>query len=345
MPRPRVGTREGHEHLAVLLAETIASPARNREDGCTHRLSMTDGLDISSESDGSEGLHEQLELAADFVAELLDNSDSDDTDTAVARGGSADAAARCSRSHKYRDTLRKFQFEGLPGGLQLEQRYLAVAETGGAVYDAGVVLSRWLCLYPTAVRSLPVLELGCGPGLTALTAAALGASEVIATDMDESALGLARDNIDASLKWLSQCPSCVCSPELLRYRWGDVLPATLQSWQHRATDRGGIILAADVLYDNDESFAALLSTLSLLLVQSPAGDGLKPSSVQGGPRNKQPFGSFTCLVCFPRRRADTEQSYVDTLQSMFSVECLDIPSSVSIDCDREMVLLCVQPRR
>jgi len=45
-----------------------------------------------------------------------------------------------------------------------------------------------------------LLELGCGAGLIVLTASALGASDVIGTDIDQYARGLARDNIDAHTK-------------------------------------------------------------------------------------------------------------------------------------------------
>jgi len=301
---------------------------------------MTDSSDSSSE----------LDLAADFVAALLLDDDSDDGDRGSAgacgaTAGGADRAISEPASHKYRDAHRAFHFEGLPSGLQLEQRYLEVSETGGAVYDAGVVLSRWLSSHPTAVCSLPVLELGCGPGLTALTAAALGASEVIATDMDESALKLARDNIEAHTEWLTQCPFHVCKPELLRYRWGTALPPKLRSWRDRAAGcaGGGVVLAADVLYDNVDSFAALLSTLSSLLLQSPAGsadDRSAPVAVRGG-STKDLMGS-TCLLCFPRRRIDAEHAYVDALHTRFSVERLDVSGCAS-GCDREMVLLRVQP--
>ena len=299
---------------------------------------MTDSSDSSSE----------LELAADFVAALLDDSDVGDrgSTAACSATGAADGVTSDSASYKYRDTQRTFHMEGLPSGLRLEQRYLAVSETGGAVYDAGIVLSRWLCSHPIAVRSLPVLELGCGPGLTALTAAALGASEVIATDMDESALQLARDNVDAHSQWLKQCPYRVCKPELLRYRWGTALPPTLQSWQDRAADcpSGGVVLAADVLYDNVDSFAALLSTLSSLLLKSPGGsadDRSAPVAVQGGSTKRELMMS-TCLLCFPRRRVDAEQAYVDALHRRFFVERLDVSGCTS-GCDREMVLLRVQP--
>ena len=299
---------------------------------------MSDRLDSSgssSELDGSDG----VELAADFVAVFLDNSSSDDEASAVAASSMAPA--------KYRTSHRKFDLDGLPLGLQLEQRYLAVAETGGAVYDAGVVLSRWLCSHPTTVRSLPVLELGCGPGLTALTAAALGASEVIATDMDESTLRLAQDNFQTHAKWLAQCPQRVCSPELSRYRWGSALTPTLQGWQYRAAacSGGGVVLAADVLYDNDETFGSLMATLSTLLLRSPVdvadeSSASAGSMIRGGTKCSN---RSACFLCFPQRRVETEQSYINALKTMFDVEHLDVTGATSSGCDREMVLLYLQP--
>eukprot|EP01043_Picozoa_sp_COSAG02_P045471 COSAG02_NODE_4158_length_5692_cov_2.326541_1_plen_320_part_00 len=299
-----------------------------------------DGSDSSSELDGRDG----AELAADFVAALVDSSSSDDEGLPIP---AADAASGTA-SIKYRDPHRQFQLEGLPLGLQLEQRYLSVAETGGAIYDAGVVLSRWLCSHPNVVRGLSVLELGCGTGLTALTAAALGAREVIATDMDESALRLAQDNFEAHATWLEQCPHRVCSPDLSRYRWGSALPPTLQSWQDRAAAHsdGSVVLAADVLYDNDETFGSLLSTLSFLLPQSPVGaadGGSARSSLVLSERTKCGLEQHTCFLCFPRRRVHTEQAYITALKAVFCVEYMDITGPVSSGCDREMVLLCLRP--
>ena len=300
---------------------------------------------MHSASDDSDT--DVAELTADFVDALIGSSSSDEED-----GGSAAAAADCPADnggtggtagaaaaaglHKYKLAAREFALEGLPLGLRLEQRYVAVNETGGAVYDAGVVLSRWLCSQPAVVRGLPVLELGCGPGLTALVAAALGAAEVLATDMDDSALALARDNLEAQECWLSQCPARACSPQCASYRWGAELSPALRSWLERVAEgtRGGVVLGADVLYDDASSFAALLFTLSRLLPPSSeaergtAGKAAAPSS-----------SSCCCLLCFPRRRAETESHYISALEKAFSVEWLDVGGRFSAGCGREMALL------
>ena len=317
---------------------------------CRPAASLTDQLAMASagsaagsaaaEPLGATAEDDALDAMAAFAA-AVDVDPCSDSDADTDEGGAGDAAGNPARAataasgaaHRYKQPQREFDaFDGLPPGLCLTQRYVAVAETGGAVYDAGVVLSRWLCAHPGTVHRRPVLELGCGPGLTALVACGLGAAEVLATDMDSSALALARENVAQHASWLAQCPvvgGAAVPPVLAQCRWGDALPPALQSWRERNADRGAVVLGADVLYDNDESFAALLQTLSSLL--------LPPCASDTAPENE-----VTCLLCFPRRRAEAEQRYLSALGAAFSVDERDV-SSMSVGCDREMALIILRP--
>ena len=293
--------------------------------------SATERINATAEDD-------TLDAMAAFAADVGCSSDSDaDTDegggSASLQGGAGGAAA----AHRYKHPVREFVFDGLPPGLRLIQRYVAVAETGGAVYDAGVVLSRWICAHPSTVQRRPVLELGCGPGLTALVASGLGAAEVLATDMDSSALVLARENVAQHASWLALCAATsakgsAAAPTLAQCRWGGQLPPALQSWRERNAERGAVVLGADVLYDNDESFAALLHTLSSLL---------RPPSASARSTECEPT-CMSCLLCFPRRRAEAEQRYLSALRTVFSLEEQDV-TGMSVGCDREMALIILRP--
>lgn len=62
---------------------------------------------------------------------------------------------------------------------------------GGQLWPASVAIAQYLAALPSgALEGARVLELGCGNGLCSLTAAALGAHTVLATDVSTEALAL-----------------------------------------------------------------------------------------------------------------------------------------------------------
>ena len=83
--------------------------------------------------------------------------------------------------------------------LELEQQATGPGSTGTVVWNSSLLLTRLLeRLVATGSLSLSgktVLELGCGTGLTSLTAAVLGAPRVVATDGNPNVVELAQDNI------------------------------------------------------------------------------------------------------------------------------------------------------
>ena len=84
------------------------------------------------------------------------------------------------------------------GTLKIRQGLAGAGTTGLAVWNSSVLLSRLLqelARYSNGWSSLKVLELGCGTGLASLTAAALGANRVLATDGNPAVVSLAEENI------------------------------------------------------------------------------------------------------------------------------------------------------
>jgi SAM-dependent methyltransferase len=98
--------------------------------------------------------------------------------------------------------------------LKMQQGAAGAGTTGLAVWNASLLLSRLLqelfqqqqqqkeattsMTKDVSWSSLRIVELGCGTGLASLTAAALGARQVLATDGNPAVVQLARQNIVAN---------------------------------------------------------------------------------------------------------------------------------------------------
>jgi predicted nicotinamide N-methyase len=125
-----------------------------------------------------------------------------------------------------------------------------------AAFDEEEFLPYWAELWPSGVAlarhvarreltGLRVVELGCGLGLPALTAAMRGA-EVLATDWAEEAIELLRRNADRNGVFL----------RVARVRWSEPEPLLRAApWD--------LVLGADLLYEarNAEQLAELLPQL------------------------------------------------------------------------------------
>lgn len=157
--------------------------------------------------------------------------------------------------------------------LQVEQ--VVMSSTAGVVWDASKGLCDFLEAKPELVRGQRVVELvrtactpavssqissedvplwqGCGTALPGMTAAVLGASAVVLTDMDE-ALGPPRRSVaqncilwdkhqhNAESLGVSSSPPVVTVEPLM---WGEAaLPASIVGSAHGDVD---VVIAADVL--------------------------------------------------------------------------------------------------
>jgi predicted nicotinamide N-methyase len=102
------------------------------------------------------------------------------------------------------------------------------------LWPSGIALAAKIARDPAIVQGRRVLELGCGLGVTAITALRAGA-DLLVTDYSPEALAL------CSLNVLDQAG---VEPETLRVNWRDQGPGL-----HDVGDGFPVVLAADVLYE------------------------------------------------------------------------------------------------
>ncbi|KAJ6714885.1 HEPATOCELLULAR CARCINOMA-ASSOCIATED ANTIGEN [Salix viminalis] len=124
------------------------------------------------------------------------------------------------------------------------------ALTGSWIWDSALLLSRWLVASQLDLRNKSVIELGAGAGLPGLTAALLGASRVLLTDIAPLLPGLVK-NVEAN-----ELEDRVEVRELV---WGSD-----ESLSRIGESRGfDVVLMSDVFFDI-EHMAALGRTLKML---------------------------------------------------------------------------------
>ena len=98
--------------------------------------------------------------------------------------------------------------------LQIDQKY--EGDTGVVVWDAAIVLAKYLETISDKLQGTKVVELGSGTGAVGLSAAVLGASSVILTDQEELVEFLIH-NIDINKDVLGEGHDVVAMP----LKWGD----------------------------------------------------------------------------------------------------------------------------
>lgn len=126
--------------------------------------------------------------------------------------------------------------------------------TGSTVWGGGVVLQRYLeGLGPAFFEGKRVLELGTGTGLGGVTAAKLGAREVVVTDRDAAVLELARTNARANLDG-----AALRAFRAERLEWGPV-PAEADAF----AGPWDLVLGADLTYNRD-AWPVLVQTIKRL---------------------------------------------------------------------------------
>lgn len=139
----------------------------------------------------------------------------------------------------YRRTLN-FHLDLLEGEAQSN-------DSGALIWDAGNVLSEYLSCNAAQVSGKRILELGSGTGVVGLTAASLGAADVILTDKPEL-MQLLEQNIEAN-----DLTSNARATPLL---WGEDVATACDD----AVLKADIIIGSDLLYA-PESFELLLDTM------------------------------------------------------------------------------------
>ena len=98
--------------------------------------------------------------------------------------------------------------------LQVDQQY--EGDTGVVVWDAAIVLTKYLETISEKLKGSKIVELGAGTGAVGLSAAVLGAASVILTDQEELVEFL-NHNIDLNKDILGQENDVVAMP----LKWGD----------------------------------------------------------------------------------------------------------------------------
>ncbi|XP_073465533.1 protein N-lysine methyltransferase METTL21D [Aquarana catesbeiana] len=176
----------------------------------------------------------------------------------------------------------------LGDGRVLEIRQLSSGDVGCVVWDAAIVLSKYLerreSAEPGALRGRAVLELGCGTAIVGIAAAALGA-HVTVTDLEEL-----QDLMNANIAHNAHLITGSCQAKVLK--WGEEIAGSFLSPNY--------ILMADCIY-YEESLKPLLKSL------------------------KDLAGSDTCILCCYEERTtgknpEIEKKFFELLKVDFEYE-------------------------
>ncbi|KAJ9463942.1 Protein-lysine methyltransferase C42C1.13 [Diplonema papillatum] len=145
------------------------------------------------------------------------------------------------------------RFEDEAAGVRLSLRQGREMSVHEVVWQSAMLLSKYLCDHPQAVKGRRVVEVGSGIGLVGMVAAALGAESVLLTDVTES-VALIRENIRAN----PPCGTTAATAEVLH--WGN---ETDMKGLRAAAD---VVIAADCVYQQSaDDLMNLASTIDHLL--------------------------------------------------------------------------------
>ena len=133
--------------------------------------------------------------------------------------------------------------------VRLDQRY--EGDTGVVVWDAAIVLAKYLESNTDMVRDKEVVELGSGTGAVGLCAGVLGAKQVILTDREELVEFLSH-NIELNTE--------VTRVSALALEWGN--NANIETVMNMVT-RVDLVLVSDCVF-YEESLDDLVDTMRLL---------------------------------------------------------------------------------
>ena len=134
------------------------------------------------------------------------------------------------------------------------------------LWACGRHLANHLCEAPELIQGKRCIELGAGIGLTGIAAAALGASEVVLTDVP-AAMSLLRANAAAASASHGGAAGEGCRLIVQELLWGE------QAHIEQALSRGAyeVVLGADILYfQSKEDVVKLVATMDGLLAAGGA---------------------------------------------------------------------------
>jgi|EP00900_Chrysochromulina_parva_P026525 SAM-dependent methyltransferase len=142
------------------------------------------------------------------------------------------------------------------------------SRTGGAVWDASLVLAHYLDRnHERWLSGSSILELGSGLGLASIVASRVGFSDVIATDGDPAVVKMARENVADNL--------ASSSTEVALLDWAD--DAALLRLHPPGRALPDVVMAADVIYlGSMKSWGDLLSLLTSLCRRRRAAQDSSP---------------------------------------------------------------------
>lgn len=156
-------------------------------------------------------------------------------------------ATSCSAFSQQKNCFARGFSPRLKLNLDIIEGEAQTVDSGSLIWDAGRVLSEYLTDNMSQVSGKRILELGAGTGVVGLTAASLGATDVILTDKPEL-MPLIEQNIKAN--------GVATNARAMPLVWGDDVTTAGDDNLLMAD----IVCGSDLLYAPD-SFGFLLDTL------------------------------------------------------------------------------------
>lgn len=137
---------------------------------------------------------------------------------------------------------------------QRESDQAVDGDTGCAIWDAAVLLARYLDRHPSLVAGKHVVELGAGLGLCGIVCSLLGAEHVHLTDLDyilDTAISNAKQNRVGART--TTCPLDWFEPEKADLPWSSI----------------GLLIASDTIW-LDQLVEPFVRTLQFALTSNPS---------------------------------------------------------------------------
>ncbi|KAJ0407264.1 hypothetical protein P43SY_008039 [Pythium insidiosum] len=213
---------------------------------------------------------------------------------------------------------RLFDVDTLRGGFKINDRTVVVGEvensglgTGLTTWDGSVVLAKYLeHQHSSSLQGKRVLEVGAGTGVVGISAALLGAEDVILTDLEYALTNLQR-NIDLTRA------AAESSAKPLTGK----LSAQVLDWFHPRTDFGALdyILASDVVWV-EELISPLVNTLHRL---AQASSGVQTCILLSHQQRSRASDAILFRLLdahgFLRRKVPTEDLHPDFRSDRISI--------------------------